>query len=286
MKQTMSFQTSLKQAGGSASNEALAQINQYALEPQTRDSVYVRTAYAGHNAIDRDGDVIDAALLHDIARTLPGKGFHIRHPIGADGDSGPGVGRVFEAKVVEKSHDEARLELWEPNLRFPDSDQPALLLEVSFYIPRTDKNEHLITDMDAGVAGDVSLGFRHGQRTEIFDVNGNKVADRLNSPGEGYELSLVWLGAQPGARVHKAMGGTNVTPSYQELLDENTKLKRQVEVLVQKNMRLIELLPAGGRPTNNKALPVWMGGTLKPNLSSPTSIPPGEVSPLCNPAIG
>lgn len=205
----------------------LAAINTYALEPQTADSVYVRTAWAGHNAIDRDGEVIDDTLLMDIARTLVGKGLHLRHPSGYDGDSGPGVGRIFAARVVEMTLDDARAALREPGLRFPPGVETARLLEASFFLPRSDKNAGLIGDMDAGVAGDVSLGFRHSQRSDINDEAGTKIAMRLHGPGEGYELSLVWLGAQPGARVHKA--ATGGAPIQDE--DHNMDLQQQFDAL-------------------------------------------------------
>lgn len=207
----------------------LAAINGYAVEAQTADSVYVRTAWAGHNAIDRDGEVIDDALLMDIARTLPGKGLFVRHPSGWDGDSGPGVGRIFESRVVEMTLDEARTALREPTLQWPPGVETARLLETSFYIPRTDKHAGLIGDMDAGVAGDVSLGFRPGDRADIADGAGNRIARRLLGPGEGYELSLVWLGAQPGARVHKAANGG--APNHDEDDDMSAELKQQLDQL-------------------------------------------------------
>ncbi len=193
--------------GARPDDTQLAAINRLAVEPQTADSVYVRTAWAGHNAIDRDGEVIDDALLVDIGITLVGKGLHLRHPSGWDGDSGPGVGRVFDTRIVSMSLDDARTALREPELRFPPGAVEAHLLEASFFIPRTSKNADLLADIDAGVAGDVSLGFMPGPRAPVTDDAGTQIATRLQSPGEGYELSLVWLGAQPGARVHKAAKG-------------------------------------------------------------------------------
>lgn len=194
-----------KAANGKPSAEQLAAINVYALDALTADQVYVRTAYLAHNGIDRDNEVFDGALLREFARSLPGKGLFVRHPGGWDGDSGPGVGRWFEARVVSMTVDEARAALREPNLQWPDGTEQAELLEASYYIPRSDKNADLITDVNAGVASDVSIGFRASQRTDIMDANGEVIARRLHAPGEALEGSLVWLGAQPGARTVKSL---------------------------------------------------------------------------------
>lgn len=193
-----------KAANGKPSSEQLAAINVYALDELTADQVYVRTAYLAHNGIDRDNEVFDGALLRDFARSLPGKGLFVRHPGGWDGDSGPGVGRWFEARVVQMSMDEARTALGEPNLQWPDGTEQAELLEAGYYLPRSDKNTDLIVDVNAGVASYVSIGFQSSQRTDIMDANGNVIARRLHAPGEALEGSLVWLGAQPGARTVKS----------------------------------------------------------------------------------
>lgn len=192
-----------RKEAGAVSPEQLAVINRYALAELTAEQVYVRTAYLAHNAIDRDGEVFDDSLLDSFAVTLPGKGLFVRHPGSWDGDSGPGIGRWFSARTVTMSLDEARTALREPNLKWPPSTQVAKLLETSAYMPRSGKNADLIADVDAGVAGDVSIGFRATDRSAITDGAGNTIAMRILGPGEALEGSLVWLGAQPGARVVK-----------------------------------------------------------------------------------
>jgi hypothetical protein len=214
-----------QKAAGSPSTDQLKVINLFALAELNADSVYVRTAYLAHNAIDRDGEVFDDAVLADFARTLPGKGLFRKHPAGWDGDSGPGVGRWHYAKVRDMSLDEAREALGEPNLKFPASTQRAKLLEASFYIPRSGKNTDLIADIDAGVAGDVSIGFRAADRSTIDDGNGNRIALRILGPAEAMEGSLVWLGAQPGARVHKNAQRSQETDM--DLKQENETLKTE-----------------------------------------------------------
>ena len=209
----MTFQTSKQfhvagcKGAGDASTEQLGVINGYALKDMAAEEVYVRTMYLAHNGIDRDKEVMDDALLRDFARTLPGKGLFIKHPMSYDGDSGPGEGRFFASRVIEMSFDEARATLREPTMQWPAGSEKALLLEASFYTARTEDNKSLLTKIDAGVAGDVSIGFSASDRTPITDGSGdneNRIATRLHAPGEAYEGSLVWLGAQPGARIHKS----------------------------------------------------------------------------------
>lgn len=198
------FHVTAIKVGAPIEDGQLALINMYTLKTVTAEDVYVRTAYLAHNAIDRDGDVFDDALLERFAETLPGKGLFVKHPRGYDGDSGPGSGRWFDAHVVEMSHDEARKALRQPNLQWPAGSERAKLLETSFYIPLTESKQSLVEDVDFGVAGDVSIGFIAKESTPILDGAENVVAHRLHAPGEALEGSFVWLGAQPGARVHKS----------------------------------------------------------------------------------
>ncbi len=203
------MQTALKQFGvkahksdGTPAENQLALINRYTNKDASNEDVYVRTAYLANNAIDRDGEVISDQLLANLADTLPGKGLFNKHPRGFDGDSGYGIGRWFEAKVQEMSQDEARAALGN-DLRFAPGTDTAKVIEASFYIDRSDDTAGLINKLDYGIAGDVSVGFSFTRREPINDEHQNEVAQLLVGPGEAMEASLVWLGAQRGARVHK-----------------------------------------------------------------------------------
>ena len=190
-------------SAGAPSAEQLAAINGYALAELTADDVYVRTWAIAHNAIDRDREVMDEGLLAAFAATLPGKGLFIRHPSGWDGDSGPGEGRWFAAQVDRMSLEEARKLLREPTLAWPPDRSSAEVLIASAYIVRTEDNPSLLKKIDGGVVSDVSIGFRATGGTDINNADGQYIARRLHAPGEALEASLVWLGAQPGARAIK-----------------------------------------------------------------------------------
>lgn len=230
-----------KAAGGTPNDAQLEQINQHALTPMTPEQTYVRTFYLAHNAIDRDGEFFDDALLKDFAATLPGKGLFVRHPRGWDGDSGPPEGKWFAAKVVSMPFAEARKALGTPNLKWAPGVKEAQILEASAYMPRTSDNATLIAKVDAGVAKDVSIGYSATDRQKALDAEGNVVAMRLVGPGEGLEGSLVWLGAQPGAHaVKSANNGNEFLPEDHdmELKEELTQLKGEFKALQDKQPAL------------------------------------------------
>jgi len=200
-----SLQLRIKSAGD-PTPEQLTAIRQYTLAEMAAEQLYVRTFALAHNAIDRDREAFDEALLADFARTLPGKGLFIKHPMDwANADrGGPPEGRWFAARTERMSLDEARTLLREPELRFPPDVQTAVLLMADAYLVRTTDNGPLLLKIDAGVVSDVSIGFTARDSERITDANNNELnAHRILGPGEALEGSLVWLGAQPGARAIK-----------------------------------------------------------------------------------
>jgi hypothetical protein len=200
----------------------LTAIRQFTLVDVPAENLYVRTFIVAHNGIDRDRECFDEALLADFARTLPGKGLFIKHPTSWDGDSGPGKGRWFAAKLEQMALDEARTLLREPGLKFPPGVDTAVLLLADMYMTRTATNADLQTDIDAGIVGDVSVGFNAKDCERLVDAAGNEMnAWRLMGPGEALEASLVWLGAQPGARAIKGakQSPENDDVTLQEMYD-------------------------------------------------------------------
>lgn len=191
-------------AAGAVTADDLAAIRTYTLRDITAEEVVVREYDLCHNCIDRDSECFDEALLADMARTLPGKGIFIRHPGGWDGDTGPGDGRVFSAQLVQMSLDDARTRLRQPNLTLPPDRSTVTLLTAKGYFSNLPEDQKFHARNELGIAGDVSVGFTHGDRDRLKGADGIELnAWRLNGPGEGLEMSYVWLGAQPGARATK-----------------------------------------------------------------------------------
>lgn len=192
-------------AAGEPSAAQLAAIRTFTLRDFKPEELVVREFVLAHNAIDRDNEVMDEQLLADFARTIPGKGTYIKHPAGWKGDGGPAEGRVFGARLERMTFEKAREVLREPNLKFPPDRHEAVLLYTDTYFVKTTENEPLLLKMDAGIAGDISIGFNAADITPVRDAEGRELrAYRWLSPGEALEQSLVWLGAQPGARATKS----------------------------------------------------------------------------------
>lgn len=189
---------------GVATEAQLAAINAYTLREFSAEEVVVREFVSAHNAIDRDKECFDESLLGDFARTAPGKGVFIRHPGGWDGDSGPGEGRIFSAAIEQIGLEEARKLLRQPDLTLPPDRSMVSLLKTQAFFVHTSENDALMTKMDAGIVSDVSIGFNASERNRVKGPDGIELnAWRWVGPGECLEQSLVWLGAQPGARAIK-----------------------------------------------------------------------------------
>lgn len=206
-------------SSGKPSDEQMALIQPYLIGEIPAEDLYVRSMVLAHNGIDRDRESLSPDLLSDLAETLVGKGLHIRHPMGLDGDTGPGEGRFFAAELITMSLDQARQALGDPQLRFLPGVTEAVLLEASFYTVKTTDNAALLKKIDAGIARDVSIGFRSSNYKRIGQPDNDEtlLAYELQPPGEAYEGSLVWLGAQPGAGITKHAKTEDIDMDQEEL---------------------------------------------------------------------
>lgn len=193
-----------QKAAGVATDAQLSLINGYTLREFAAEELVVREYALAHNCIDRDRECFDEALLQNFATTLPGKGAFIRHPGGWDGDSGPGEGRVFQAAIETMSLEAARTLLREPGLTLPPDRSTVTVLKASAYYVKTTENASLLLKMEAGIASDVSIGFNASDRNRIKQGDIEVNVWRWEGPGEALEMSVVWLGAQPGARATKS----------------------------------------------------------------------------------
>ena len=206
----MSFQAAKmmparSKGAGTPSDTQMASIRQFCLSDIAADQLYARQFVLAHNCIDRDNEVFDEGVLADFAKSLPGKGIFIKHPMSWDGDSGPAEGKWYAASLQTMSLDDAKSMLREPSLTLPPDRNTVTLLVADGYFAKTPENSGLLTKMDAGIAGDVSIGFSASSRQPIKDAQGRELqACRIVGPGEALEGSLVWLGAQPGARAVKS----------------------------------------------------------------------------------
>ena len=204
--QHKTFRLGQRKAAATPSAEQLAAINAFTQRDFTADELHVRTFVLCHNCVDRDGECFDEALLQDFAKSLPGKGVFVKHPTGWDGDTGPGEGLVFGTAIETMSLESAQELMRGQALTLPPDRTQVMVLLVDAYFPKTADNAALLTKLDAGVAGFVSVGFTaEGGRKQVTDAAGHEYElRRWHAPGEAHEMSLVWLGAQPGARAVKS----------------------------------------------------------------------------------
>lgn len=230
---------------------ALAKIRTFTLREFAADELYVRTFVVAHNGIDRDDEAFDEPFLDLLAGTLPGKGAFEKHPMSYDGDTGMPEGLWFEAYTQRMPQAEARAILRTPSLQFPPDRSDAVLLFASMYMPVTPDNSTARTKVDAGL-GFVSVGFIAETRTPIRDAAGREMqARRIGGKGEALEASLVWLGAQPGARAVKSAHTTKgENMDLQQQLDaaraEATTLKAARDALQAKATKLDQIETAFG----------------------------------------
>lgn len=220
-----------QKTAGAATPEQMQAINAYTLREFTADEVMVREYVLAHNCIDRDKECFDEALLADFARTLPGKGIFIRHPGGWDGDSGPGEGLIFAASIEQVSLEKARELLRQPDLTLPPDRSMVSMLKTSGFFAKTPDNEAFLIKHDAGIVCQVSVGFTASERNRIKGPDGIELnAWRWVGPGEGLEQSLVWLGAQPGARAikHAPRNSEEPTVDQNEIQQKLTQTEGQL----------------------------------------------------------
>jgi hypothetical protein len=191
-------------AAPAVDDAALAAVNAYTLRPFAADELQLREYVLAHNCIDRDNECFDEALLDNFATSLLGKGVYIKHPTTWQGDGGPAEGKVYATRTDTLSLDAARTLLNEPDLTLPPDRTQVKLLYARAYFAKTPDNTALLIKQDAGIAGDVSIGFTAPSPQPIRDADGRELtATRWPAPGKALEMSLVWLGAQPGARAVK-----------------------------------------------------------------------------------
>lgn len=203
---TKLFTAVSKAAGGTPDADQLAAVRRFMLDDIPAEQLVVREYALAHNAIDRDNECFDEPLLAQLSTTLIGKGVYIKHPTGWNGDGGPAEGRCYASRVDVMSLEDARKLLREPNLTLPPDRTDVHVVMANAYYVRTDENGALLAKHSAGIVGDVSIGFStKNAPVRVYDADGRELnAWRWKAPGEALEMSLVWLGAQPGARAVKS----------------------------------------------------------------------------------
>lgn len=183
----------------------MGKINAFSLKNLTTDDVFAFRVLACSNEVDRDLESFTVAALQDMAKQYKGKPMIFDHSGSARGQ----IARVFDSEVRT---DESKKTLL-------GEDYTVLIL--SAYIPRIEKNEGFISEIESGIKKEVSVAMR--AKKAICSVCGKEVKGwplscgheqgkkynekicvrRLDGAEDVYELSFVAVPAQRDAGVIK-----------------------------------------------------------------------------------
>ncbi|MBO1225039.1 MAG: hypothetical protein JYX80_11485 [Candidatus Scalindua sediminis] len=184
--------------GADVTPAMLAKINGYSMKTLTAEDVYVRKYVLANNGIDRDRERFPEKLLDDFARTLPGRSFLEVH----DKSRLP-LGLFFDASTEELSP-EKFLQLTGEEIKLPGYITDAKVLWGWLYLVKSDFNEKLIVNLEAGIYRYISIGFSASDLKPVKGEFDQILYYEYIGPGEAREGSIVYLGAQPGATLQKS----------------------------------------------------------------------------------
>jgi len=186
-----------KQSPTSPTAEQLEKINKFTRRTFTADEIYVGQMRLANNAVDRDVERFSEDLLKSFADTLPRKTLLLDHDYNAQRSA---LGKFFEVEIESLSRADAEA-LTGEKFRLPEGSDEVQFLAPWFYIPVKGVSEETLTKIDAGIFDFVSIGFTASSREAVKDAEGRTLYHEYKGPGEAYEGSLVYLGAQYGAAV-------------------------------------------------------------------------------------
>ncbi|MBG9797122.1 hypothetical protein O0555_21670 [Brevibacillus laterosporus] len=204
----------------SVSDDDLAIINTMTRREFSLDEIYVFPILCCHTRLDRDFDRFSVDALQEMTELAKGVTVIFDHIWSAAGQTA----RIYKANVRQESDGEYGLLAWA-------------------YMPKNEKTQPIIDDIDAGILKEVSVGFRHKQlqcsackqdylggdcpHLRGREVDGHTVFTWITGVKEWYEVSFVAVPAQPGAGVEK---------SYSKQVDEEKQKQiggNQVEKLIE-----------------------------------------------------
>ena len=218
-----------------AGEEDLAAINRLAKGTLSAEEVYIFPLRLCDNEVDRDYERFSVAALQGLGELFVGKSGIFDHNWSAGGQTA----RIYRTEVVRE--DSATVE----------GGGPYCYLKAWAYMLRSEKNQDLIQEIEAGIKKEVSIGCSVGSK--ICSICGRDTAQApcehipgreydgmlcyrtLEHPQDAYEWSFVAVPAQPQAGVirkeRRSTAGTlkdflrqEGDPSY---LEELSRLEKE-----------------------------------------------------------
>jgi len=207
----------------------LEQINKFAIEPLAAEQLFTFKVAICDNEIDRDFEVFPTESLQKMAELYVGKTIIKDHR----GQSDNQVARIYATEVVEE------------NDTTKNGEKYARLI-AHCYMVRTESNKDLITEIQAGIKKEVSVGCQikkavcsvcgtdnreaYCKHWNGMEYDGQTCYFKLLNPSDAYEVSFVAVPAQPNAGVTKSYTG-----------EETKYVDEKVENEVEKQADLINL---------------------------------------------
>ncbi len=201
-------------------DEELEKINKFALKTLSKEDIYTFKLRICDNEIDRDFEVFPLSTLEKLKELFIGKTIIKDHSSRADNQ----VARIYDTELITES---GRTKTAEPYTS----------LVAHCYMVKTKSNEDLITEIDAGIKKEVSVGCAIGEvicsicgtdnrkrwceHWNGKEYDGNMCYFELKSPIDAYEVSFVAVPAQPKAGTTKNYGPDQEEQEAEEVATEN-----------------------------------------------------------------
>lgn len=214
-------------------DDDLVKINQFTLEPVTKDDIYVFKTIVGDNELDdRNDEPFNLQALKDLKELYVGKTVIKDHRRSAENQ----VARIFDTELVTEN-------------KTTGAGEPFTKLITKQYMLKTDSNKDLIAEIKAGIKKEVSTGcvpkkaicsicgtdniksYCHHWWGKEYDTKDGKKRCYFTLDGakEAYELSLVAVPAQPRASTIKASNKLEKIKQIEQQINKNEELESIVK---------------------------------------------------------
>jgi len=209
------IQKAAEACGHEITPEDLALINRHTIREFSAEEIFTFKTILCDNEIDRDGEAFSTDSLYKMAELFWGKTIIADHEPKAENQQA----RIYRTKVIKSS------------MRTTSLGKPLTMLAAWCYLPRLNSNQNLITEIEAGIRKELSVGcsiqkqtcsicgkdrtheFCGHRKGETYD--GKICYVKLEEPSDAYEVSFVAVPAQPNAGVTKQF--KNQTEAFDSL---------------------------------------------------------------------
>ena len=208
----------------------LSMINELSINELTEDSLFVFKMCLCDNEVDRQMEAFTQDSLKNLAGLFVGRTVikdHVKQ-------SGNQVARIYRTEV-------------EVTAQKATTGEDYARLVAYCYMAKTDSNKDLITDIQAGIKKEVSVGCRMAKaQCSICGIDnkksycehfGGKIYDgkscyfKLLDAQDAYEVSFVAVPAQPQAGTIKSYTGEDISFEETKAVEEPSDLELELKLI-------------------------------------------------------